>query len=229
MTAVSVFKADPIDFLEKNIVMQEVGGTAVKGSTGTFTLKEVTSKSGVLFDKTSTCKVYQMVQGTGSDTFTAYWCPYEDEKAMSVTLSDKADLMFTANMTGCSFGVGIKGSDGSVRVAHANVQESSQLQQIGEAMYSAFDPKLKGPSKEMAFLEAKKYCIKEGQQGVLLSGPTGVDGKVTSSINPGMYRGLSATTFGVRDGTNGWKFYFHTYERNGSNLRLFGVFPFPNQ
>jgi hypothetical protein len=35
-------------------------------------------------------------------------------------LGDNADLMFTAEMSGCTFGVGSPGPNGAVRVCHAN-------------------------------------------------------------------------------------------------------------
>jgi len=55
-----------------------------------------------------------------SDCFAAYICPYRQDAALGVTLGDAANLMFTAEMSGCSFGYGKQASDGSVRVMHAN-------------------------------------------------------------------------------------------------------------
>jgi hypothetical protein len=53
--------------------------------------------------------------------FSAFICPYSHGNTHSVTLTDQGDFMFTANMDGCSFGVGIQ-VNGQVLVAHANEQ-----------------------------------------------------------------------------------------------------------
>lgn len=227
MSAVSEFVKNPVTFLENNIVLQMVAGTGVHGTTGSFTLRP-TSKTGYLPGGGS-CPVYEMHTGSGSESFTAYWCPYEDDKVRSVTLGSAANLMFTAKMTGCSFGVGIPGSDGSVRVAHSNSQESDALQQIADAMYQAFDPKAKGPSKAMGYLECKKTSVKSQEQGGMLISSKGVDGTLSTEINPSLYRGLIATTFGIRDGKGKWTFHFHAFAQEGSVFKLYGCFPFPNQ
>lgn len=227
MSVVSQFVSNPCAFLESNIVLQMVAGTAVSGNTGNFTLK-ATTKNGQLANGT-TCPVYEMHQGSGKDSFKAYWCPYEDDKVRSVTLSGEADMMFTAKMTGCSFGVGIPGSDGSVRVAHSNSQESDALNQIADAMFQAFDPKAKGPNAQMGYLECKKTSVKSQEQGQMLISSKGVGGTLSTEINPSLYRGLVVTTFGLRNSSGKWKFYFHAFEQNGSSFKLFGCFPFPNQ
>lgn len=228
MSAVSEFKADPCDFLEKNIVLQMVAGTGVVGSTDDFTLVE-TTKSGTLFNGTA-CPVYEMQLGSSGDLIRAYWCPYEDEKVRSTTLAGDADYMFTAKMTGCSFGVGIPAIDGSVRVAHANIQESDALNQIGDAMYQAFDPKKPDQSaKIMGFLECKKTVVKTQEQAAALLSENGVNGQLSTEINPANYRGLISTTFGLRSSTGRWKFYFHAFQQTGPKFKLFGCFPFPNQ
>ncbi|HLZ06972.1 MAG TPA: hypothetical protein VKT80_00125, partial [Chloroflexota bacterium] len=139
MSIITDFTDDPCEFLEQNIVLQMVAGTGVVGDTDYFTLIE-SKKKGFLINGTTECPVYEMFQAADGDRFEAYWCPYEDEKVRAVTLGGAADLMFTAKMTGCSFGVGIPAQDGSVRVAHANLQETNKLNQIGDAMYQAFNP-----------------------------------------------------------------------------------------
>ena len=57
----------------------------------------------------------------GSPSIEAYWCPYVQDGTGTITLGTQATYMFTAGLTGCSFGFGTPGSDGALRIAHANV------------------------------------------------------------------------------------------------------------
>lgn len=229
MSAVDKLVANPTDFMSRNVVYQMVPGTAIVGSTGRFTLVETQNKTGTTPDGKG-CPVYEMREGDGSGSFEAYWCPYEDDKVRSVTLGQDPGLMFTAKMTGCSFGVGVPALDGSVRVAHSNSQESDALNQIGDAMYQAFDPKdpVKSASA-ICFLECKKNSTKEQEQWDMLHSAKGVGGTLSTEINPAMYRGLVATTFGHLGQDGKWRFYFHAFQQNGNRFALLGCFPFPNQ
>ena len=223
MSATQLFASDPVDFCSKNIVRVSVGGTAVKGNTGQFKLREL-SQTGRL-PNGSSCKVYQIEQSTESDKFQAYWCPYGGDSVHSVTLASEADLMLTAKMDGCSFGVGQPGNDGTVRVAHANVQESEKLNQIAEAMFQAFDPK--GQTPEMIGLGYQKNMVKQQEQWDQLNSSDGVNGQLSTEITPALYRGLTVTTFGVRSSTGKWSFHFHAFN-DGVEPKLAGCFPFPN-
>ena len=228
MSIISDFTKDPCEFLEQNIVLQMVAGTGVVGDTDYFTLRESAKKG--FFTDGKACPVYEMHRAAEGERFKAYWCPYEDEKVRAVTLAGEAELMFTAKMTGCSFGVGMPAIDGSVRVAHSNLQETTELNQIGKAMYNAFNPKdPTGSQNAMAFLETKKQSVKTSQQGALLQGPLGVNGPMSTEINPANYRGLISTTFGIRGPYGDWRFYFHVFMQTGQTFTLYGVFPFPNR
>lgn len=59
----------------------------------------------------------------------AYWCPYIPNDTGVITLGSQATYMFTAGLTGCSFGFGNPSSDGALRVAHANSQEEDKNSQ----------------------------------------------------------------------------------------------------
>lgn len=222
MSAVKQFVKDPEDFMKKNIVKMSVGGTSVKGRTGQFMLREL-SQTGRL-PNGDACKVYQIEQKSDKDSFTAYWCPYADDDVFAITLTDEANIMLTAKMNGCSFGIGQPGQDGSVRVAHSNVQESEKLKQIAEAMFQAFDPK--GQTPEMVGLGYQKNMVKQQEQWDLLHTDKGVGGLLSTEITPALYRSLTLTTFGVRK-KGKWEFHFHAYTE-GVEPKLAGCFPFPN-
>jgi hypothetical protein len=132
----------------------------------------------------------------GPDTFAAYICPYRQDAALGATLSDAANFMFTAEMTGCSFGVGMAASDGSIRVMHVN---NASL-----ALPNSTAP------QEAAQLAAL-------QQEGLGSG---------STLQPGDYREVNAqgrdtraTTIGLR--LNGkWEFWYQNYNFDGGGYFL---------
>jgi hypothetical protein len=56
----------------------------------------------------------------GNNAFPAYICRWDEDHVCTKTLGHDADVMFTGNMNGCTFGVGIAAADGTVRVGHAN-------------------------------------------------------------------------------------------------------------
>jgi hypothetical protein len=87
------------------------------------------------------------------DAFAAYICPYTPGQTMTKTVGAGADIMFTAEMTGCTFGVGSAAPDGTRLVCHSNdmasgnlggaaLQQSSQLQKTNAAVpgATAFQP-----------------------------------------------------------------------------------------
>src|SRR5262249_12321174 len=57
-----------------------------------------------------------------ADVFPAYICPYADNATHFRMLGADAAVMFTGDMDGCTFGVGVPNADGGVRVGHANAQ-----------------------------------------------------------------------------------------------------------
>jgi hypothetical protein len=72
-------------------------------------------------------RVYQVVsaaEGT-ADAFLAYVCPYVGNFTCFKMLGAQADVMFTSDMDGCTFGIGIPNRDGAVLVAHTNAQDKA--------------------------------------------------------------------------------------------------------
>ncbi len=59
------------------------------------------------------------------DAFAAYICPYADNAMNSKVLGADADVMFTGDMDGCSFGIGMPTPQGAVRVGHSNAQNQA--------------------------------------------------------------------------------------------------------
>lgn len=54
------------------------------------------------------------------DAIPAYICPYEPGCTLRTTVGTAANLMFTAEMSGCTFGIGSPTPQGAVSVCHSN-------------------------------------------------------------------------------------------------------------
>ena len=225
MSDTSNFVADPLTFMKNNIVQQTA--SSIIGTVGDFSLTS-NGPTGTKPDGKG-CNVYSITKaGKSGESFKSYWCPYSDDHVHSVTLGSESNLMLTAKMDGCSFGIGIPASDGSVMVAHSNFSTSEVLDKIqSEMMESAFSTDQDSIAK-MKFLEAKKSSIRQKGQHSLLESGGGV-GTLSSELSPALYRTLRVTTFGIRDKLGKWSFYFQGYTQNGPNLEMFGVFPFPKK
>ncbi len=133
------------------------------------------------------------------DTFSAYICPYADNQSHSIQLGNASNLMFTAEMTGCSFGVGIPGPHGDVLVTHSNEkdlatptstapQEQGQLQQLQNL---GTDFKMLQPSSYREFDAANDIDFR-------------------------------ATTVGIRSGGK-WEFWYQNYNATAGDRSVASV------
>lgn len=121
-----------------------------------------------------------------NDSFEAYICPYRQDHDLGAIVGTHASLMFTAEMTGCSFGVGMPARDGSRYVVHSN--------QARHATQDSTAP------QEAAQLDALKERVQRGHalqpRHYRNVGDDGVDER--------------ATMIGVRtDGA--WQFWYQHY------------------
>jgi hypothetical protein len=127
MGAVDRFLANPVEFMQNNIVSTPEGGDVNKsGGLKFFTLDRLSSTGKSAERPGAAIPTYMARPGNGPEGFMEiYWCPYQDDSIQSTTVGNTANIMFTAPMNGCSFGVGTTANDGSRRVAHINMK--SQL------------------------------------------------------------------------------------------------------
>lgn len=74
-----------------------------------------------------TAQLFQVTPAQPGDaaSFHAYICPYKDNRFKAKFLDSAADVMFTGDMDGCSFGVGMANAQGGVRVGHVNAKDSA--------------------------------------------------------------------------------------------------------
>jgi hypothetical protein len=126
-----------------------------------------------------------------NEQFSAYICPYRQNEAPNVVLRGDANLMFTAEMTGCSFGIGMPNANGDRRVMHSN--EANQATQNSTAPQEAAQLRdmQRGLGRGHA-LQPKHY-------------------RVVSDDSD-----QRATTIGVRVG-GAWQFWFQHYNFLGND------------
>ena len=218
--SIEQLKSNPIAFMESNIIKvtynnSNAGLVRLKLQKATVPGKIIDSKGKKIGD----CNIYELKEGdSGKDSINAYWCPYDNNSVHSVTVHNKADFMFTPRMNGCSFGVSSPSKDGAVRVAHANTQDNKELDQIEKAMQKL--DYTKGIPPEMNRLRFLQQVAQQKAQKGQLS--TELDGDLAQYLSTSMYQNLELTTFGVRNSSNKWSFYFQG--RVGETL--YGCFPF---
>jgi hypothetical protein len=126
MNAVDRFLLDPVDFMQNNVVSTPEGG-AFNETDGRkfFTLEKKAGLASSIERPGVSIPTYA-ARPAGSNNsegvFEVYWCPYKEDSLMSTTVGNLANIMFTAPMNGCSFGVGAATADGSRYVAHSNMK-----------------------------------------------------------------------------------------------------------
>ncbi len=132
------------------------------------------------------------------DAFAAYICPYADNSVQFKTLGSNADYMFTGDMDGCSFGIGMPNGLGDVQVGHSNAQS--------QATGSTFNPNF-APQRA-------------AQRQDLVGGGTD-----QSMLEPAAYRDnpplgteFKAVTIGLRI-HNAWEFWYQHQNVDGTDLR----------
>jgi hypothetical protein len=137
------------------------------------------------------------------DGFAAYVCPYADNSVNFKMLGSAADFMFTGDMDGCSFGIGMPNSNGDVRVGHSNAQ--------ARATGTNFSPNF-GPQRT-----AQRQDLVTGGAGQAIVEPAAY------RDNPPLGTEYKAVTVGLRiKGT--WEFWYQHQNVDGMALRnLLGV------
>ena len=151
---------------------------------------------------------YLLTKANGGVSFPSYIADYAQGATTQTTLGTAANLCFTANMNGCTFGIGIPSPDGS-----------SQVVTHGNAAGSA----------GMAGLSAKtsQAAVTAVQTSLQYSGAKQALGVGAQVFEPEHYRvdGKQSITFGWRTATHGWRFYFLSYRRQYGIVTNYGVNP----
>lgn len=138
----------------------------------------------------------------------AYFCGYEQNKTIALTLGNDVDWMFTVTMDGCTFGVGSQVPGGAVRVAHAN------------------NGKMANPDIKLGGLSGRE--AQRRAQEILVTSHIGPDGML---IEPDSYMGndfsLKATTFAFRLPAQTWTFKSLSYRLGQGSALHAGINDYP--
>ena len=213
MTAAKDFKDEPLDFMKENVVLVRYGysdewkktlkdffGSSLIGGVVTLTLAPLTGGNTVAYDKRGTkLPVYALRNGANKPTneqIHAYWCPYSANQTLGVMLGDAADFMFTAEMSGCTLGLGSSNKDGSRMVYHSNLMSSGTTQSQDQMT-------------ELAKVGVSSTALKPANYR-------------NQELGPGV---LQITPFGVRT-MGKWNLYYqiHSYQ-TAARIDLMGIKP----
>lgn len=148
-------------------------------------------------------KIYEVRPATRGNrhAFPAYICPYQDNSVQNMTLAHAADIMFTGDMNGCTFGVGIPASDGAVRVAHANAGRHATGRNKWTANYA---PQREEQDRMLALARADAHTVQPSAY----------------RDNPPEKSEVNAITIGLRDTKRkAWDFYYQKQQADGGDLR----------
>lgn len=198
LEAVKAFRKNPVSFMRSNIVfpnLEEPSGRYW------FTLEEMRDGAS-RWDGVSVAR-YALVRGEPNEpsSFEAFWCDYRENQTRQVTVSDGADYLFTASMSGCSVGVGSLTPDGKRLVSHVNCARIGFL--VAEHTGEGLAGEWKGRMIQRMLQARSIRQVHGNDNGVQVVGPTQyrTDPKTGGQL-------LDSTTFGVRDRfTNDWAFY----------------------
>ena len=129
MNTVDRFLLDPVEFMRNNVVSTPEGGSFNEtDGRKFFTLERrpgMASSVGHPGVPIPTFLARPGGSNSAEGVFEIYWCPYKEDSLKSTTVGNAANIMFTAPMNGCSFGVGAAASDGSRYVAHINMKSQA--------------------------------------------------------------------------------------------------------
>ncbi|WP_191084513.1 hypothetical protein [Roseococcus microcysteis] len=200
MTDRSDFVRDPVEFMGRHIVRCQFfdwNNTVdiSQSRAHVITIKEMQGPPMVL--NRPGAKVFYLsndVAGCArNEMLPIFWLGYRQNKVTQGTLNNQSRVMFTANMDGCSLGVGSQAGDGGCLVMHAN---KARGMPSGEAQALAQHGQLqrKFDGQEFHVVEPSTYLTNEADPGRFL-----------------------ATNFGInRDGW--WFFYTHSWRLKSGGM-----------
>ncbi|MEP9379133.1 hypothetical protein ABLE91_20640 [Aquabacter sp. CN5-332] len=146
--------------------------------------------------------IYKVCPATPGNrkAFPAYICPYSDNAIHSMMLGQAAEIMFTGEMDGCTFGVGMPNRDGGVRVAHAN----AQLKATGSQWKPNFTPQREEQDRMLSLARADAHTVQPAAY------------RDRTGPRDGTER--TAVIIGLRNRAT-WEFYYQKQQSDGNDLR----------
>lgn len=189
MSDQSDFFADPVTFMRTHVVRCQF----IDGSSGisqsrpmVVTIRQIPnatvvgSRTGKVFHLSTNCAGMSR-----AEKMPIFWLGYAENTASRLMLTDRASMMFTALMNGCTLGVGSQAGDGGCLVSHANEKQLGG----GEAQRAGQETQLRGVF---------------GDQGFRMIQPASYRMTSTGAAT------FQATNFGILNGGT-WSFYTHKW------------------
>lgn len=187
----SDFVSDPLGFMRKHILRCQFfdGGVKISESRPhVVTIKEMAGSPRIVNSPGG--KVYYLSADTAScgpgEKVPIFWVGYKQNDVTPGMLTNQSRIMFTANMDGCSLGVGSQAGDGGCLVMHANKASGTGG---GLAQTLAQHDQLKTGYGDQDFFEVQPSTYMDGM------GASGV---------------FKATNFGLNV-QGWWMFYTHSW------------------
>lgn len=212
--ATNAFKANPIGFLRNALVLAPTFNAERHNRSQHLGLEAPEDWQGwtaVLSPMGTVIPLYKIVRSNpGEAYFRSYIADYQQGATTFTTLGSNphSQFCFTANMNGCTFGIGQPQPDGKLVVSHGNAANATGITNI---------PTYLKPETKTALQVATQYTrAKEGHVG---------GGRV---FEPSHYRigARQSVTFGYRPVGAPWQFHYISYIRgNGGAYTSYGVGP----
>ncbi|HEY8288851.1 MAG TPA: hypothetical protein VIG49_06250 [Acetobacteraceae bacterium] len=125
MTAQQDFVRDPVTFMQENILRCQFfdGGVNISESKPLVVTVKVMNGDPKIANRPNGKVYYLTTDVTGCDRTAKvpiFWLGYKDNDTRRGMLNNSSRLMFTANMDGCTLGVGSQNGEGGCLVSHAN-------------------------------------------------------------------------------------------------------------
>jgi hypothetical protein len=229
--AIAALLKDPVSFMQSNLIMINFAGPS-----GQYSMTLVDYGWPVTLPNGQQGNGYFLSPGNGPHCFDAFWCNYVSDTTHSVTVGPgHIKLMFTANMDGCSVGVGSPTLTKHRLISHSNSMQvgilvGQNMQARGALMCHIMGRNfqtLPGNHPQVNAIVARSHQ-QYAQRFDIQQHHGGDPGLET--IEPQDYRRdstgketLSSTTFGVKDDNDDWAFYVQKRGFSGKTPILAGL------
>ena len=210
------FAENPYRFMQDNVVKVAAAPELPVG--GENILRVYVERTAGTIENKDGGGVYLLWTGEGDNAIDAYWCPYKANNANddfeATMIGNRANYMFTADMTGCTLGVGSQTGDGNVRVAHANAatvgNESHRRGARGAADLAAdMDRQTNAQIERLQGIDIGHFI---SYQHYMLNTAQALDLQIHS------------TTFGMHRIGKAWAFFTHRWKfLGGGRYQHFGI------
>lgn len=217
--ATNAFKANPLTFLNTALILAPIGNATRHNRSEHLGLAPAPYMGATAVDTAGNAlALWQVVKAQdGEAYFRSYIADYQQGATTYTTLgaNEHAEFCFTANMNGCTFGLGIQAGDGTLIVSHGNAANTGAI--------TNFD------SSGMTNIQRQSTALQTAIQYTRAKQGHGAGGRV---FEPEHYRvgARQSVTFGYRPrGSGAWQFHFIGYTRGGGGAYTsYGVQPMPS-